>query len=618
MSLNEESSSVPLNSDVPSSPDAVEDVFATPFGDFTMNDFSIEADDELDDDKSMDWSGFKTDAFAEFVDITTSPLAASMDKAAEFPTDPFFSVAEKASLDLQSKAGLGDISEQIHTREDFDEQFHELLLSPEQVDASMEELDELPDKTSKTTEFEQLPLKTTDPGDFSDSTAELESILDEDEESVRNNEAPQADILLGFPASNGASNPSIPSDTNNCLPTDIDIVDAILVPDVSRNNSSDQELPGDMMSAFGTTQDEAALEILDNETTGTDGRPPFTLSENNVPSPPFQKQSSTSGSGLVGTISDNFEVSMRTEATFLQDLLGTDKVGEPGPELAPASIEENQTEAPRLELDQPLLENMGRSELAAFIPQFTEDGIPIETISTEPSVGNIENNSRVSVSVESALQATVPELHPCKGCREVFLTNEELKRHRRRKHPNAKIMKCEYCPMKFSLKCNKMKHIRTVHRNERNFPCTEPGCHKKFAERNKMKKHILSVHQCIKNFQCDDPRCGGRFGQKSDLTRHIAIIHLNVKRFKCGSCEQTDSGKSRFGRRSSLAQHLARVHSMSSEEVQQCFEEGEYYTLEHYKYTRVFPSRPSKKGITKTRTPKSRRRSSLAQAEDAN
>lgn len=221
---------------------------------------------------------------------------------------------------------------------------------------------------------------------------------------------------------------------------------------------------------------------------------------------------------------------------------------------------------------------------------------------------SVENETETNLRVGGALPPLQSEILKCQTCDEPFSTKEELKRHRRRKHPNAKILSCDHCPMKFSLKCNKMKHIRTVHHNERNFECTEEGCKKRFAEKNKMKKHIASVHKAQKNFKCSWQGCNGMFGQKSDLTRHISIIHEEVKRFECVSCKEAESGKNQFGRRSSLAQHLSRVHAMTKEEVKECFENGEYFTKNYFKYTKVLPRKPSRKVITKTRTHKNRKR----------
>ena len=210
-------------------------------------------------------------------------------------------------------------------------------------------------------------------------------------------------------------------------------------------------------------------------------------------------------------------------------------------------------------------------------------------------------------TIKKKSNAEQAQLYKCKDCPETFELKEDFKRHRRRRHPNPKTLKCDMCPMKFSLACNMAKHKRTVHLNERNFMCPVSGCNKKFAEKNKMKKHVASVHEAQKNFKCEWEGCNQRFGQKSDLTRHVSIIHNGVKRFECMNCAKIEGAKSHFGRRSSLAQHLARVHSMNTTEVNDCFESGEYHTQDYFKFTKVMPTKPSKKLISKTRLQKGRK-----------
>ena len=199
------------------------------------------------------------------------------------------------------------------------------------------------------------------------------------------------------------------------------------------------------------------------------------------------------------------------------------------------------------------------------------------------------------------------KLYKCEDCREKFDLKEDYKRHRRRQHPNPKTLKCDMCPMMFSLACNLAKHKRAVHFKEKKFMCSYPGCFKRFGEKNKMKKHVASVHEAQKNFQCDWRGCNQRFGQKSDLTRHISIIHNGVKQFECLTCGEIKGAKSHFGRKSTLAQHLARVHSMSRAEVNDCFESGEYHTQGFVKFTKVKPTKPPKKAISKTRTERGRK-----------
>lgn len=80
---------------------------------------------------------------------------------------------------------------------------------------------------------------------------------------------------------------------------------------------------------------------------------------------------------------------------------------------------------------------------------------------------------------------------------------------------------CMKCGHRFRLKCNLMRHIKTVHEKLRPYPC--PECGKFFSRRDNIKAHMNSVHKQLNQFP--RARCGKSFAQEDLLKIHINKVH---------------------------------------------------------------------------------------------
>lgn len=95
---------------------------------------------------------------------------------------------------------------------------------------------------------------------------------------------------------------------------------------------------------------------------------------------------------------------------------------------------------------------------------------------------------------------------------------------------------CEECGTAFKKNSNLVKHMKLVHRGEKNFACREPGCGRLFGQKSNLNSHIKAVHLGEKPFECNEPGCGKRFSQKSGLKAHIKTVHHRERPFVCDEC----------------------------------------------------------------------------------
>lgn len=83
------------------------------------------------------------------------------------------------------------------------------------------------------------------------------------------------------------------------------------------------------------------------------------------------------------------------------------------------------------------------------------------------------------------------------------------------------VHNCEQCSAVFNRRFNLNKHIRNVHENIRNFPCTT--CGELFLQKSHLSAHILAVHEKSRPFQCD--LCSKSFSWIGVLRKHMQAIH---------------------------------------------------------------------------------------------
>ncbi|XP_052745629.1 protein krueppel-like [Bicyclus anynana] len=107
---------------------------------------------------------------------------------------------------------------------------------------------------------------------------------------------------------------------------------------------------------------------------------------------------------------------------------------------------------------------------------------------------------------------------------------------------------CGSCGKKFAYPHQVLRHQKTYHMGERNFPCNT--CNLKFATNYALKYHERT-HSPNKPFSCE--YCKKCFRWKKSLKTHL-MIHLGVKNHECSIC------KAAFVQQSSLKYHLTKQH----------------------------------------------------------
>lgn len=131
-----------------------------------------------------------------------------------------------------------------------------------------------------------------------------------------------------------------------------------------------------------------------------------------------------------------------------------------------------------------------------------------------------------------------------------FTQRADVRKHKKTVHEKARDFRCEECNLSFGEVCelNKLiisiylvlkpkltnlnskqrgnlnKHVRSIHRKERNFLCEQCGA--AFPFRNGLTEHIRMRHTDERPYACD--RCTSSFKKKSHLHRHISVVHKDL------------------------------------------------------------------------------------------
>ena len=147
----------------------------------------------------------------------------------------------------------------------------------------------------------------------------------------------------------------------------------------------------------------------------------------------------------------------------------------------------------------------------------------------------------------------------------------------------SKLYTCDECSYQSSFRNNVDKHMRSVHRKERNYLCSE--CGSMFSEQKSLTYHLEKmkiirddgsvVFRCAKftklpsmageHVHKDDEAnmflcriCDYTSQSLTDTKRHIQRIHLGEKRYICNTCNRGFTSQPEVGR------HLARDHNDTS------------------------------------------------------
>lgn len=106
---------------------------------------------------------------------------------------------------------------------------------------------------------------------------------------------------------------------------------------------------------------------------------------------------------------------------------------------------------------------------------------------------------------------------PCSECKQVFKQMDKLQRHQRDVHVMEKPHKCDLCQRTFR-EMNKLSDHLHSHINDRPHACEVMGCAKTFNTRTTLNQHVRQHHLNIRNFECY--LCHQRFFLAKQLRRH--------------------------------------------------------------------------------------------------
>ena len=113
--------------------------------------------------------------------------------------------------------------------------------------------------------------------------------------------------------------------------------------------------------------------------------------------------------------------------------------------------------------------------------------------------------------------------------------------------------KCCFCHYKTTSKKSFQEHFDVSHDGNRT-QCLE--CDFKAPVISHLRRHIDSVHRGLKKFPCD--LCEHRATTKQGLERHIRVRHLNLKDLQCPHCEYKTSAPD------ALRAHARKYHEVTT------------------------------------------------------
>ena len=138
----------------------------------------------------------------------------------------------------------------------------------------------------------------------------------------------------------------------------------------------------------------------------------------------------------------------------------------------------------------------------------------------------------------------------CLKCPDYFSTNNLLKRHTKKEHPELYYVFCGQCPTKFS---RKRKYLLTEHEKEVHqrvkFSCII--CMKTYTRQNRLQEHLDTAHEG-KSLNCE--HCAKIFTRKDILKSHVERFHLG-RGYQCKQYTLT------FTRTCRLRYHINTKHN---------------------------------------------------------
>ncbi|XP_050072822.1 zinc finger protein 184-like [Anopheles maculipalpis] len=141
--------------------------------------------------------------------------------------------------------------------------------------------------------------------------------------------------------------------------------------------------------------------------------------------------------------------------------------------------------------------------------------------------------------------------HMCDTCGLAFDSKFVLENHRKR-HETVRQYKCEYCPLEYYTKAEKLLHVRRLHLNAFEVSC--PECALVFRTKQTLAQH-MKTHTNQRTHTCNT--CGFSFKSHTHLNRHTKELHQGVQ-YRCEHCDMS------YRRKDKLRMHVEKMHNIQT------------------------------------------------------
>ncbi|XP_035713671.1 zinc finger protein 596-like [Folsomia candida] len=150
---------------------------------------------------------------------------------------------------------------------------------------------------------------------------------------------------------------------------------------------------------------------------------------------------------------------------------------------------------------------------------------------------------------------TTEKPYNCPICGRSFPHKASMKRHEKTHlaQSDRDVFQCDVCPQTFVRRDALQHHIRVVHENQRNYPCSI--CGKRFSVSAEVRNHMEARHSAHKGkiHSCD--KCEYKSHSKAYLARHVRN-HKIGKRHECYFCRK------KVASFQILVRHCSRFHTL--------------------------------------------------------
>ncbi|XP_035712424.1 zinc finger protein 596-like [Folsomia candida] len=115
---------------------------------------------------------------------------------------------------------------------------------------------------------------------------------------------------------------------------------------------------------------------------------------------------------------------------------------------------------------------------------------------------------------------TTEKTYTCATCGRGFALMENRKRHEKThlEKSTRSVSKCDLCPQTFLSRSGLLVHVRTVHENQRNYPCA--FCARRFPSSSDLKRHVVARHGTNDELIHFCDKCEYKSHSKVNLANH--------------------------------------------------------------------------------------------------